>query len=87
MTWQSRLMFRRQHGASSLPDEDLIDHKPDPNRPERTVTLCRTCRNKGREHVVTARPDLVITADLSIPAFLRRTPPGGSVFSFPAGPE
>jgi hypothetical protein len=63
------------HCAACGTDEDLIDHKPDPNRPERTVTLCRTCRDKGREYVATARPDLVIPADLSIPAFLCRTPP------------
>jgi hypothetical protein len=52
--------------------EDLVDHKPNPTRPERTVTLCRTCRDKGRN--VSTRPDpgMMIPDDLTVPAFLRR---------------
>jgi hypothetical protein len=54
--------------------EDLVDHKPDPHRPERTVRLCRPCRDKGRDHVAKLRPDLVIQDDLNIPSFLDRRP-------------
>lgn len=51
-------------------DHDLVDHKHDPNRPERTVTLCRACRDKGhRDHAGAAVP-----ADLSIPEFMSDIP-------------
>jgi len=53
----------------------VVDHKPDPNRPERTVTLCRACRDKGhRDHAGAAALVATIPADLSIPEFLSRRP-------------
>jgi hypothetical protein len=54
--------------------EDLVDHKPVPNSPERTVTLCRGCRDEGRDYVAKPRPDLVVPDELSIPSFLDRRP-------------
>jgi hypothetical protein len=54
--------------------EDLVDHRPDPHRPEHTVTLCRGCRDKGRDHIAKPQPGLVIPDDLSIPPFLKRRP-------------
>jgi hypothetical protein len=57
-------------------NHDLVDHAPDRTRPERTITLCRGCRDKrivapaigprARE-LIASIPD-----DLSIPAFLKR---------------
>jgi hypothetical protein len=62
------------HCATCGTGEDLVDHKPKPTRPERTVTLCRACRDIGRNLAAAARRGLgmMIPDDLSVPAFLRR---------------
>jgi hypothetical protein len=41
--------------------EDLVDHKPDRTRPERTVTLCRACRDKRTVAIGARATELIAT--------------------------